>query len=602
MKLFTILHTNDLHSSLIGAGPSSEYAPLGNANDGTTGGFARLSTLIHQRRDVRMKQGPLLVLDAGDYSMGTPFGAATRETGGELQLMALMGYDATTLGSHDFDFGPEGLAKSIGTAAKAGRVPAVVAANIDFETASGKLDSLRPLVSRGTIRRHILIDRAEIRFGIFGLLGKNAMNRAPGAAPFTFSDPQRTARDLARWLRDHEKADIVICLSHGGGDAGTDGSSVPGDDVRLAEAVPELDVIVSGHGHLKLKRPILVNRRTPIVQAGKNSENLGELVMALGVDGPQMMSYRLYDVNGSVPGDRAIESEILRLASTTNRVVFAPNGYSINKPLAVTERDLPWDAADDAVRAPLANLVTDAIRRATRTDIGLTLSGLIQTGLVRGKSGVQTVYDLFSVSPFGCGVLDSESGNGLLSFSLTARELKRLIEFFLADSASGSHDCFPLTSGMKFRFDRSRGKYNAVTQIEIGDFEAGYRTLDFTSAHRRLYSIGCNVAVGGAVAAIASATRGKLPVIPKSSTGEPLQFRSDEHPSARRKSSHFSHLPKGIIDKRCIVTSTRGNTVREIKEWQAIVDYVADLPRVDGELPLIRAGKQASEIRAAEAN
>ncbi len=67
----------------------------------------------------------MLVLDAGDYSMGTAFGAATRETGGELQLMSRMGYDATTFGNHEFDLGPDGLGKSIGVAAKAGRVPAM---------------------------------------------------------------------------------------------------------------------------------------------------------------------------------------------------------------------------------------------------------------------------------------------------------------------------------------------------------------------------------------------------------------------------------------------------------------------------------------------
>ena len=65
----------------------------------------------------------MLVLDAGDYSMGTAFAAASRETGGELQLMSLMGYDATTFGNHESDLGPDGLGKSIGVAAKAGQVP-----------------------------------------------------------------------------------------------------------------------------------------------------------------------------------------------------------------------------------------------------------------------------------------------------------------------------------------------------------------------------------------------------------------------------------------------------------------------------------------------
>ena len=94
-KTFTILHTNDMHSNLIGVGPASDYTPNVINDDQTIGGFARVGTVIVERRKVRQGQGPVLVLDAGDYSMGTAFGAAIRQTGGELQLLFQMGYDAT---------------------------------------------------------------------------------------------------------------------------------------------------------------------------------------------------------------------------------------------------------------------------------------------------------------------------------------------------------------------------------------------------------------------------------------------------------------------------------------------------------------------------
>jgi 5'-nucleotidase len=104
-KTFTILHTNDMHSSMIGMGPAADYTPFTLNDDTTRGGYARLAGLITKRKAAQAEKGPVLVLDAGDYSMGTPFGAATRETGGELQLMSLMGYDATTFGNHEFDPG-----------------------------------------------------------------------------------------------------------------------------------------------------------------------------------------------------------------------------------------------------------------------------------------------------------------------------------------------------------------------------------------------------------------------------------------------------------------------------------------------------------------
>ena len=96
---FTILHTNDMHSNLIGVGPASEYSPMTLNDDGTIGGIERIASLIAERRKAREAMGPVLVLDVGDFSIGTPFGGATQETGPELQCLSMAGYDATTLGN-----------------------------------------------------------------------------------------------------------------------------------------------------------------------------------------------------------------------------------------------------------------------------------------------------------------------------------------------------------------------------------------------------------------------------------------------------------------------------------------------------------------------
>src|SRR5450631_981358 len=151
-KTFSILHTNDMHSSFVGMGPASDYTPFTRNDDATQGGYARLSSMIAARRQALRSRGPVLILDAGDYSMGTAFGAATRETGGELQLMSLMGYDAVTFGNHDFDLGPDGLGQSIDVAAKAGRIPAVIASNADFAGADPTLRGLQRLSKDGVIR------------------------------------------------------------------------------------------------------------------------------------------------------------------------------------------------------------------------------------------------------------------------------------------------------------------------------------------------------------------------------------------------------------------------------------------------------------------
>jgi hypothetical protein len=134
--------------------------------------------------------------------MGTPFGAASREVGGELRIMSRMGYDATTFGNHEFDLGPDGLGKAIRVAAKAGRVPAVVASNTNVQAADAKLADLQLLSKQGVLRRHLVIERGGIRFGVFGLLGKEATFYTGGKGAVTFGDAIGTAKEVVKALRD----------------------------------------------------------------------------------------------------------------------------------------------------------------------------------------------------------------------------------------------------------------------------------------------------------------------------------------------------------------------------------------------------------------
>ena len=296
-KTFTILHTNDLHSNLIGMGPASDYTPFSLNDDATRGGFARLATLIAKRKVARAGQGPVLVLDAGDYSMGTAFAGATRETGAELQLLSRMGCDATTFGNHDFDLGPDGTARSIAAAANADHVPAVVASNTDFTANDATLVGLQRLAKDGFVRRYVVIERGGIRFGIFGLLGKEAQLYTDGAGAVTFADPIEAAQKMVKLLRETEKVDVIIALSHGGVEKGTDGRFTDGEDVRIPKAVPGIDVVIGAHSHTELHEAIIVNGRTPVVQTGKYGQNLGELVIALDGSKLTVESYKLYPID-----------------------------------------------------------------------------------------------------------------------------------------------------------------------------------------------------------------------------------------------------------------------------------------------------------------
>jgi 5'-nucleotidase len=599
-KTFTILHTNDLHSNFIGLGPASDYTPFKLNDDKTRGGFARLATLIAKRKEARKDQGPVLVLDAGDYSMGTAFGGAIRETGSELQLMARMGYDATTFGNHEFDLGTDGLGQSIAVAAKAGRVPGLVASNSNFEAKDAALADLQRLAKDGVIRRHLVIERGGIRFGIFGLLGKEAIIYTSGGAA-SFPDPIETAKEMVKILREREKVDVVICLSHGGMEKGEDGRFTTGDDVRLAQAVPGIDVVIGGHSHTELQEPVIVNERTPVVQTGKYGQNLGELVVTLDGGKLTVVSYKLHPIDDAIPGDRAIADEIDKFKNTVTEVVFASRGYSIDQPLAVAPRDLPNSGrtfTDIATSTLLANLVTDAFRKATKADIGFTVNGMMRAGLTQGKSGVQTVYDVFAVAPLGAGVVDTTAGSTLVTGYLTGQELKNLLEYLLVDIPSHPGDSFPRASGMRFRYDPSRPQFDAVTAIEMGDHDSGYRAIDVTGKDGRLYSLTCPLYLGKVIVAIPKLTKGKLTLVPKNKEGQPLKSKS-EALDAPRVSTPDLLPPHGTVDKDSVATETKKDVVQEIKEWQAIMDYLRALPKRDKEeLPTIPVDKRAAEVRA----
>jgi 5'-nucleotidase / UDP-sugar diphosphatase len=416
-----------------------------------------------------------------------------------------------------------------------------------------------------------------------------------------FTDAIETAKEMVKALRETEKVDVVICLSHGGVEKGKDGRFSEGDDVRMA-AVPGVDVVVGGHSHTELQEPIIVNDRTPVVQTGNESRNLGELVITLDGGTLKVESYRLHPIDDTIAGDRAIAVEIEKFKKSVTEVVFASRGYRIDQPLAIAPRDLPNTFTDIAAGTPLANLVTDAFRKATKADIGFSANGLMRAGLTRGKSGVQTVYDVFAVAPLGAGVVDKTAGSALVTGYFTGQELKNILEFLLVDSPAHPGEYFPRTSGMRFRYDQSRPKFDVVTAIEMGDLNRGYKAIDITGKDERLYSLTCPLYLGQILVAIPKYTKGKLPLVAKNKKGQPLKSKVEALDDPRDDTPDLLP-PPGTVDKDSVATSAKKGAVREIKEWQAIMDYLRSLPvKNKGELPVIPVDERAAEVRAIKVN
>jgi 5'-nucleotidase / UDP-sugar diphosphatase len=475
-----------------------------------------------------------------------------------------------------------------------------VASNTQFPGSDKSLADLQRLAREQVIRRYLVIERDGIRFGLFGVLGKEAIVYTFSSA-VVYTDAIAAAQEMVALLRGQEKVDVVIALSHGGLEKGKDGHYRSGDDVRLAEAVPGIDVVIGGHSHTALDQAILANGRTPVVQTGKESENLGELVITLEGAKVTVESYRLHPVDDTVLGDPAVQEAIDKLKPEVTRAVFASRGYSIDQPLAIVPRDLPNTFTDIAAGTPLANLVTDAFRAATKADVGFTSNGLMRAGLKRGKTGVQTVYDVFSVAPLGAGIVDQTAGSALVTGYFNGLELKSLLEFLLVDNPAHPGDYFPRVSGMRFRYDSSHPALGRVMGIELGDLDRGYSAIDITGKDDRLYSLTCPLYLGLILAGIPKYTKGKLPLVPKNKDGQPLNSRVEalELPGA---STPYMLPPHGVQDRTSIATQPGTNSVVEIKEWQAIMDHLRRLPvKAGATLPEIPLDERATEVRAIKA-
>ena len=225
---------------------------------------------------------------------------------------------------------------------------------------------------------------------------------------------------------------------------------------------------------------------------------------------------------------------------------------------------------------PLGNLTADAIRRAAKADVALNAAGMVRAGLTKGNSGVQTVYDVFLIAPLGIGVADRSAGGSLVVGCLTGREIKNCLEFLLIGNPNLPGQYFPRVSGMRFRYDLSRSKFDAVTQIELGDLERGYRPIDISEGSTILYSVACNLYM--AIMLVSISRKAGVTLVPKKKDGTPLTSRAEALPE-RPQGGAYLLPPRGTVDENQAVHGAGEASSMEIKEWQAIVEYLKTLPK-----------------------
>ncbi len=562
----TFVHTNDLQSRLLGFAPNLEYTPLSTGDDRTLGGIARLATIVRQLH-AEDPEGTL-VLDGGDFMMGTLFQTLGEQEGAELRLMQSIGYDAVAIGNHEFDFRSTGLANILRAARRAGPVPRLLLANLRFDPDQKGDDELESLVAQGWIEPWTVLERKGLRVGLFGLMGPDAVSVADYAAPAFFADPVETARAMTRLLLEEQKVDLVVCLSHGGvfrEDDGTWG----GDDVELARAVPEIDVVIGGHSHTPLFEPIRIGE-TSIVQAGSDGRYVGTFRLEVDAEGIVTTSeYRLVAVDDQTLGAEDIHREVERLKRRIDEEVLAPFGLTFDQPLAATAFDLPFGRGLVA-DSPLGPLVADSIRwgvgRGGRAEgeapvqIGLTTAGFLRDSILRGETGVQGASDLFRIVPIGIGTVDDRSGYPLVRVYVTPKELRGVLEVLsVAWRLKGSR-YYPYLSGVRFRYNPNRLPFDRVFSIELENADGTFRPLD-PRAEEPLIGVAFNAFVYGNMEIASEISGGLVAIEPKNARGEPLESLED-----------------ALVD-----LDPERPGIQENKVWASFLAYVQQLPDLDGD-------------------
>lgn len=253
-KQLVVLHTNDVHSCIM---PLNEN--LDNKDLAGRGGFIRRVNMIKEQRALHPD---LLFFDSGDFSQGS--GYYTLFKGDvEIGLMNQMGYDAATIGNHEFDFGLDNMARIFSKA----NFP-IVCSNYDFTGTP----------CEGLVKDYITINRNGLKIGVFGLGAPlKGLVANPNCEGVKFLDPAETAKKYIKLLRKQEKCDVVICLSH----LGWEISEYP--DQQFIREIDGCDLVLGGHTHTYMPTleyaPDKTGKMIPDDQNGKHGVFIGKLVL-----------------------------------------------------------------------------------------------------------------------------------------------------------------------------------------------------------------------------------------------------------------------------------------------------------------------------------
>ena len=436
-QTITLLHVNDSHSHL------DQWGPKDDNLEGTLGGIAKVATVIGE---TRATDANVLVLHAGDVFHGDFFFNAYFGVP-ELQLLQQLGFDAMAVGNHEFDFGPDVLANSLNTAYGSNTLP-LLSANLDM-TAYPALETW--------IKPSILKDVGGVEVGIFGMTVPNVPTSQPAPVVILGGDDPNVlmtiAGNQAATLRA-EGAQVVIMLSHLGYTY----------DQVVAQKVPGIDLIVGGHDHYVFQQPKAFTNpsggQTYVVQAGKFYQYVGKMHFTYADGGITIDDYQLIPMDATVPA----APEITAVVDQLKAGIVQQYGDVYQTVLATAAADITttYDPAQKRRDTAMGDLLTDAMRQKTGTDIAVTPNGLISEGLCQGPI---VGDDIFKPVSFG---YDVATGLGfkIATFQITGTNLRLGLEAGLANLPY-SEDAFIQVSGLTYSYNSRKASLHRLKPASV---------------------------------------------------------------------------------------------------------------------------------------
>ncbi len=535
----TILFTHDLHSHLL---------PSAQEGGGEYGGYARLMTVIREQKEIRPDA---ILVDGGDFSMGSLFQTAYPTAALELRTMAAMGYDATTFGNHEFDYLPKGLASMLNVAAGYDNVPAIVDANYlppeaGEEGCTENSKIVWEALNNYGAKEYILLERGGIYYAIFGLTGMDSNDCAPQSG-MILEDPAETAQRVVEEARaecreTYGVQPLGIALSHSGTSEGK------GEDYELAQNVEGIDLIVSGHTHTTLEEPIQVGQ-TWIVSAGEYGKNLGVVQMEYQPNGNVTLTdYELIPIDETVADDPEIAALVETMKGEVEENYLSQYGMTFDQVL--TNNPYKFDSVDDVYDFPhestLGNVFTDAYKKAVEDAIGETVDlAVTASGVIRESIpvGAVTVSDIFNAASLGVG-----TEGELVCIYLTGSDLRTVFEVD-ASVYPLMHSAQIFSSGAEYSYNTNRMIFNKVDYAMLRRNDGTLEGI----ADDRLYRVVAGMYVGQMLGSVEATSMGLLKLTPRDANGDPIDMT---------KISDY------------IVRDANGNAV---KEWHAIASYIEDM-------------------------